>query len=95
MKPETAATRQKGYAFIKAVARQVYLLLYAVGMTAALVITTVVLVVFYYTLFTATALVGRLFGQKFLDTSFRKHTVSYWISKGSIMRSEREWERQF
>lgn len=75
--------------------RPVFQVLSAAVLVAGWLVTGALLIVFYFTLFTAVALIGRLFGERFLDTRFKSGAISYWLPKSGARHDKRWWERQF
>lgn len=57
------------------------------------IITTTVLMIFYYLILTPIAVGGRLFGEKFLDLKIDKRQKSYWLEKKN--GEEENYLRQF
>ncbi len=60
-----------------------------------MVMSTVILTIFFYLLFTPIVLVTRLFGKKMLDLSWHDERDSYWIEKSETPATLERYERQF
>ncbi len=58
------------------------------------IITTTVLMIFYYFILTPISLTNRLFGGKFLDLKIDKNQKSYWLEKKKEEEAE-NYSRQF
>ncbi len=60
-----------------------------------MVMSTVILTLFFYLFFTPIALVTRLSGKKMLDLSWRDGRASYWIDKPETEATLERYQRQF
>ena len=60
-----------------------------------MVMSTVILTLFFYFFFTPIALTVRLFGKKMLDLSWRTGRDTYWIEKTQTPNTLERYERQF
>jgi len=60
-----------------------------------MVMSTVLLTIFFYLFFTPIVLVTRLFGKKMLDLSWHDERDSYWIEKSETPATLERYERQF
>lgn len=76
--------------------RPVYLAWMALAFSLGLVVTTVLLTLFYFLVVTPIALVARLCGQDFLAQKLDRQAQSYWLLRDrSKARSPADYERQF
>ena len=60
-----------------------------------MVMSTVILTLFFYLFFSPISLTMRLFGKKMLDLSWRDGRDSYWIDKAETPATLERYERQF
>jgi hypothetical protein len=60
-----------------------------------MVMSTVILTIFFYLFFTPIVLVTRLFGKKMLDLSWNDERDTYWIEKSETPATLERYERQF
>jgi hypothetical protein len=60
-----------------------------------MVMSTVILTLFFYLFFAPIALLVRLFGKKTLDLSWQDGRKSYWIDKTQSPNTLERYERQF
>lgn len=76
--------------------RQVYMGWMAMALTLGLVVSTVILTLFFFLIVTPISLVARLAGKDFLSLKLQPHATSYWIvrPRRSPRRPE-EYEQQF
>ena len=65
------------------------------GEFMGMVMSTVILTLFFYFFFSPIVLVMRLFGKKMLDLSWRDGRDSYWIDKAETPATLERYERQF
>lgn len=76
--------------------RPVYRAWMALAFGLGLVVTTVLLTLFYYLVVTPIALVARLCGQDFLALRLDRQAASYWrLRDRSKVRGPADYERQF
>jgi polyferredoxin len=74
----------------------VYLGWMSLGLFLGLVVSTVLLTVFYYLVMTPLGLLARLFGKDFLDRRIQKDVQSYWrIREKSGPKRPETYEQQF
>jgi len=59
------------------------------------VMTRVILLVLFYLVFTPVGLTARLFGKKFISTSFDPDADSYWITKEKTAPESGNYEKQY
>ena len=61
-----------------------------------LIVTTVLLSVFYFVVITPLGLIARAFGKDFLSQRFNPQAASYWIARQRpATRNSSDYERQF
>lgn len=65
------------------------------GATIGVAVNSVLLFFVYIIAVGPVALIGRMFGKKFLDTEFSKEKESYWIPVDIGSRAKEEYYRQF
>jgi hypothetical protein len=59
------------------------------------IVSSAILTLFFYLLFTPIVLLVRLFGQKLLDLRFKDGRPTYWIDKPEIPATLEQYEKQF
>jgi polyferredoxin len=73
-----------------------YLAWMGLAFTLGLIVTTVLLSVFYFVVMTPFGLLARAFGRDFLSRKFDPQAASYWIArKRPASRNPADYERQF
>jgi polyferredoxin len=73
-----------------------YLAWMGLALALGLIVTTVLLTVFYFVVITPFGLIARLFGRDFLSRKFDPQAASYWIArKGPSSPNPADYERQF
>ena len=81
---------------VPAALRHVYLVWMALAFALGLVVSTVLLTLFYYLVVTPIGLAARLFGKDFLSERWDRRAESYWIAvRRSEPRRKEEYEQQF
>lgn len=83
-------------AFAPRLLKQVYLAWMALAFTLGLIVTTVLLSVFYFVMITPLGLLARAFGKDFLSRRLDRQAASYWIARQRpAARNPSDYERQF
>lgn len=73
-----------------------YLAWMGLAFSLGLIVTTVLLTVFYFVVITPFGLVARAFGKDFLTRTFDPRAASYWMTrKRPATRNPADYERQF
>ena len=76
--------------------RGVYLVWMGLAFTLGLIVSTVILTLFYFLAVTPLGLVGRIFGKDFLLEKFNPRAESYWLPRDrSATRQPADYERQY
>ena len=76
--------------------RQVYLAWMAMAFVLGLVVSTVLLTLFFFLVITPVSLVARLFGKDFLSLRIDRTAASYWLPREhGAPRQPADYERQF
>jgi hypothetical protein len=74
----------------------IYLGWMSLGLSLGLVVSTILLTVFYYVAVTPLALIARAAGKDFLTRRLDRKATSYWIVRGhSASKPRRSYEQQF
>jgi polyferredoxin len=74
----------------------VYLAWMTLGLALGLIVSTVLLTLFYYLLLTPVGLLARLFGKDFLDRKIQPEAESYWRKReASGPKPPKNYEQQF
>src|SRR6266540_331718 len=73
-----------------------YLAWMGLALSLGLIVTTVLLSVFYFAMMTPFGLLARAFGKDFLSRKFEPQAASYWITrKRPAAQNPADYERQF
>lgn len=75
--------------------RHVYLGWMAMAFTLGLVVSTLLLAVFYFLVVTPIGLLARLAGKDFLRLKLNRQAASYWIPRPGPPRKPADYEKQF
>jgi len=76
--------------------KSVYLAWMALAFSLGLVVSTVILTVFYFLVMTPLGLAGRLFGKDFLSEKLDPDAKSYWVPRDrGTVRQPADYERQY
>ena len=75
--------------------RRVYLVWLGLALVLGLIVSTVLLTVFYYLVITPIGLAARVAGKDFLSRKFDTGQASFWISKERRTRPAASYEQQF
>ena len=76
--------------------RQVYLAWMALALTLGLVVSTVLLTVFFYVVITPVGWLARCLGRDFLNRKLEPQADSYWMHRDlTTPKSKDDYERQF
>lgn len=75
--------------------QQVYLGWMAMAFALGLVVSTLLLTLFYYLLVTPIALLARLLGKDFLGLRWSPSARSYWLPRKGGLRPPADYEQQF
>jgi hypothetical protein len=75
--------------------KYVYIAWMALAFTLGLVMSNVILVLFFFLVVTPIGLLARLFQKDFLARKWDKQAASYWIQRPPEMRTAGSYERQF
>ena len=76
--------------------RGVYLAWMSLALVLGLIVSTVVLTLFFYLIVTPIGLLARLLGNDFLNRKWDRQAASYWIPRDrSAPRQNRDYEQQF
>jgi hypothetical protein len=67
----------------------------ALAVVMGWVVSRIILSVLYFAAFTATGLIGRMFGKKFIELEIDKTRGSYWIGREGAARPPESYEKQF
>jgi len=59
------------------------------------IVSRIILTVLFYLILSPIAVMGRLFGKKFINTEFRTQEASYWIPKKDSLHTPSFYENQF
>jgi hypothetical protein len=75
--------------------KYVYIAWMALAFTLGLVMSNVILTLFFFLFVTPIGLLARLFQKDFLARKWDKRAASYWIQHGSEVKTANTYERQF
>ncbi len=76
--------------------KQVYIAWMAFAFTLGLIVSTVLLTVFFYLVVTPIGLIARIFGKDFLGRRWDANARSYWLARNqSKPKPPADYERQF
>lgn len=75
--------------------KYVYIAWMALAFTLGFVMSNVILTLFFFLLVTPIGLLARVFQRDFLARKWDKRAASYWIQRGSEVKTANTYERQF
>jgi saxitoxin biosynthesis operon SxtJ-like protein len=75
--------------------KPVYLAWMFLALVLGLIVSTVILTVFFFVVITGVGLAARLFGKDFLRLKLARESSSYWIPRERKAKTGSEYERQF
>lgn len=75
--------------------KHVYIAWMSLGFILGLVVSNIILTIFYYVVLTPVGLVARLCGQDFLSLKRNPAATTYWVMKPAGPRAPQEYEQQF
>ena len=76
--------------------KPVYLAWMALAFTLGVIVSTVILTVFYFIVITPLGVAGRLFGKDFLSEKLDPRARSYWLPRDrSTVRQPADYEKQY
>jgi hypothetical protein len=76
--------------------RRIYLGWMAMAITLGLIVSTVLLTLFFYLVITPVGLLARLLGRDFLSRQLDPKATSYWLARDrSLSKGKIDYERQF
>jgi polyferredoxin len=82
--------------FLPARLKRIYIGWMALGLALGLVVSTLLLTVFFYLVVTPLGLAARLLGKDFLDSRIQREKASYWKMRNTGKRKEpQRYEQQF
>jgi hypothetical protein len=77
------------------VLRRLYVLWMGLALVLGLVVSTVILVVFFYLVVTPVSFVARLAGKDFLSQKWNRNAQTYWIDRPAVEPAKKSYEQQF
>jgi hypothetical protein len=75
--------------------KYIYIAWMALAFTLGFVMSNVILTLFFFLFVTPIGLLARLFQKDFLARKWDKRVASYWIQRGSEVKTANTYERQF
>ena len=75
--------------------KQVYVAWMGLGFMVGLVVSKVILTIFYFVVITPIGLIARICGQDFLSLKRKPGATTYWVIRPAGSRSPQEYEQQF
>jgi hypothetical protein len=67
----------------------------AMAFTLGLVVSTLLLTLFFFVVITPTALIARLAGKDFLSQKLDRQAKSYWLTRTAEAKQAADYERQY
>lgn len=78
-----------------AVLRRVYLAWMTLALVLGLIVSTLLLTLFFYLVITPIGFVAKICGKDFLNRRLQPHAESYWVPRASEEMSRKRYEQQF